>query len=593
MGLTNLIGLLGLIAVPVIIILYMLRPKNKPLKIPSLYLWKQMADEIESASKIKKLKSSILMFVQIFIVLLLTMIFAGLFIIGENNTENVLIVIDASYTMGAKDVDDSRMAYAKKLANDYVRNLDDNSEVTLLVLEEVPKTIIRDEKDKGFISNLINQIEVIDGICQVELVSETIDTLREADQEVVYFGDRYFNGISNIRTLQNTNNYSVHNISYTKYLREGTITALTKIYNHDKVAALIPVSFYVDNKFFAAKQVEIEPMSSGKLFFENIPYDTTLLSVQIDGEDNLRVDDIAFKMVQVEKRQKALLVTLGNNFLEKALSLHPNVELYTSDNPNDLYGYDIYIFDGIFPENFPVDGNYLVFNPDERELFNHIGYVENPVFTTNEHQVTNHIESTEFATRVTSVFEVQDQRNIIYNTSYGPSAFEMLIQDNKAIVYGFDIHDTDLPLSIEFPILMMNTVDYLLTNQMVGEEELYVGDSVSISILPSTIKGKITSPSGIVSQLDLNRREYIYSGINEVGIYTITQEQEYDTLNEEFAVNIPYISENQGEINERDLIKTPLSTKSLGLYIGVLVLILILIEWFIYSYRRKIHEYKL
>ena len=80
MGIANVWGLIGLIGIPIIIILYMLRPKNKPMTIPSLYLWKQMVDEIESASRLKKLKSSILMFIQMLVVFLLSLILAGLFV---------------------------------------------------------------------------------------------------------------------------------------------------------------------------------------------------------------------------------------------------------------------------------------------------------------------------------------------------------------------------------------------------------------------------------------------------------------------------------------------------------------------------------
>lgn len=593
MGLSNMIGLVGLIGAPIIIILYMLRPKNKPKVIPSLFLWKQMSEEIESASKIKKLKSSVLMFIQIFVVILMTLIFAGLYVNSQNHVESVLMVIEASYTMGADDIGESRMDVAKKSAADYVNALDEDSLVTLVVLEEVPKTIIRDEGDKNFVVNLIDEIHQVDGICQADLVTETIETLKGGNQEVVYFGDRYFAGIKNVRTLQDDRNFSVHDITYTKYLKEGTITALTEVFNHNKSSEIIPVSLYLDGQFFSAKQVEIEGRSSGKLFFENIPFDTKELHVQIDGEDILAIDDHAYKIVKSEKLQKALLVTSGNQFLEKALSLHPGIELYVGDSAQGLFGYDLYIFDGLLPTDFPVDGNYIIFAPEEREEFELLGYVENPVFTTNDHEITKHIENPGFATRVSGVFEVENPVDIIYNTGYGAGAFETLIYDNKTIIFGFDVHDTDLPLSIEFPVMMMNTMEYLLNSQMVADDPLYVGDSGVISIFPSTKKGSVISPTGIVTELALDRREYVFGGTGEVGIYSVSQEREYDVLEERFAVNIPKMELSDGQVNKEDLVDVSLSTKSLGLLLGIAALLLILIEWLIYSYRRRIHEYKL
>jgi len=593
MGITNIFGLIGLIGIPIIIILYMLRPKNKPMTIPSLYLWRQMSEEIESATKLSKLKSSILMFIQLFIVILLSLILAGLFMKNTNNANKVLIVIDSSYTMGSRDVNGNRLEYAKKLVNDYLDNLSDESLVSVLALEEVPRTLVKNEGDKGFVKNTIKQLKVIDGICDLELASETIELLREEDQEVIYFGDRRIAGISQVLTVKDTKNYSVHDISYTKYFEEGSITVLTEIFNHDDETAIIPISLYVDDVLFGAKQLEIEDESSGKIFFENIPLETKSLHVQIDEEDILSIDNHAYAIVQSEKIQKALLVTESNKFLEKALGLHPNIELYVTESAENLYGYDLYVFDGIMPIDFPRDGNYIIFDSEELEGIELLGYVENPMFTTNNHRITNLIQKTEFSTRVTAVYNIEDPREVIYNTEYGAGAFETTIYDNKAIVFGFDVHETDLPLSIEFPIMIMNTVEYLLNNQMVGSENHFADESMSISIFPSTIKGSIISPSGIETDLDISRRELIYNNISEVGTYTIIQESEAETIKEDFSVNVPIVKTSGGLVGEGLDKDVPLTSKNLGKILGIIVAALILIEWIIYSYRRRIHEYLL
>lgn len=593
MGITNVLGLIGLIGIPIIIILYMLRPKNKPITIPSLYLWQQMSEEIESATKLKKLKSSILMFIQLFIVILLTLILAGLFLKNTNNADKVLIVVDSSYTMGSEDVDGNRLEYAKELVNDYIDNLSDESLVSVLALEEVPRTLMQNETDKGFIKNTIKQLQVIDGICDLELASETIELLREEGQEVVYFGDRKIQGVSRVLTVKETKNYSVHDISYTKYFEEDSITVLTEIFNHDDQAGLIPLSLYVDDVLFGAKQIEVEGESSGKIFFENIPIDTRALHIQIDEDDILDIDNHAYTMVQAEQTQKALLISESNKFLEKALGLHPNIELYVTDSAENLYGYDLYIFDGLMPVDFPRDGNYMIFDPDEIDGIELLGYVENPVFTTNNHKITNLIEQTEFSTRVTSVYNIEDSRDIIYNTEFGAGAFEMKIHDNKAVVFGFDVHQTDLPLSIEFPVMMMNSVEHLLNNQMVPNINHVAGESVTISIFPSTIKATITSPSGIESNLDLTRRELVYNQLTEVGTYTVVQESEAEFVSESFSVNVPLITTTGGSVGEGLNTDVPLSSKDLGKIIGIIVVVFMLIEWIIYSYRRRIHEYTL
>jgi hypothetical protein len=591
MGLTNIMGLLGLIGIPIIIILYMLRPKNKPVTIPSLYLWKQMTDDIESATKLKKLKSSILMFIQLFVVLLMSLIFAGLFIKNTDSAEKVLIVVECGYTMGSKDVEGDRMTYAKELIADYIQNLSEGSEVSVLALEEVPRTILKNEVDRNLVISSIDQLQVIDGIGDIELGIETIQLLKEDNQQIVYFGDRKIEGIDQVITVKDTKNFSVHNISYTKYIEEGTLTALTEIYNHHNEKAIIPISLYVDDVFFGAKQIELEANSSGKLFFENIPVDTSELHVQLDSEDILEIDNHAYSIIQSEKVKKVLLVSTSNRFLEKAIRLHPSVELYVTQDMSSSYGYDLYVYDSMIPEDFPRDGNYLIFNPKENDNFTLLGYVENPVFSTNNHKITSLIEKTEFSTRVTGVYEVENPRDIIYNTEFGAGAFETTIYDNKAIVFGFDIHETDLPLSIEFPVLMMNTVDYLLNNQMIESGQIYAADQVVVSIFPNTIQGVITLPDGEERILDISRRELIFSETNQVGTYSITQENKGESLTQRFSVNVPLVPIGQGTVYDGKGSEMPLTSKSLARILGIAVVVFILIEWLIYSYRRRINEY--
>ncbi len=591
MGITNTLGLLGLLAVPIIIVLYMLRPKNKPQPVPSLYLWRQMQEEIEKAVRIKKLKTSILMFIQIMVVLLMVLILAGFFITGKKEKANLLLIIDASYTMQSADLGQSRMDRAKEEARAYLRGLDDGSLVTLMVAEDVPKTLAKDEENLGIILSYIEQIHAVDGICSMEILEQTLESIREPGQDIVYIGDRSLKGAGNIRTLASEKNYSLHEITYTKYLKEGTITALTEVFNHDSQSGLIQISLYVDDKYFATKQVEIGPKERGKLFFEDIPYETEILHVAIDNEDILEGDNHAYQVIQSDKVQKVLLITDGNSFLEKALGLHPNVEVYTGEDVEGLYGYDLYVYDGLEPSEYPDSGAYMLFNPSQVPGTELLGYAENPVVVTADHKITDHIENPEFATRVSGVFDVVDKSKIIYDTNYGAVAFETLINDNRALVYGFDIQDTNMPLSIEFPILMMNSLDYLLSNRMVENRSYYVGENLEVSILPSGNKGQVVTPGGVSYPLTFERKTQVMPVLLEAGIYEVVQENNFDVWSESFAVNYPKQFLDQGEIGDGENIDLAIQNKDLNVLLGLVIIGLLGLEWLIYDYRRKIHEY--
>jgi len=600
MGFSNVFGLIGLAGIPIIILLYMLRPKNKPMNIPSLYLWQSLKEEIESASKLKKLKSSILMVLQIIIVLLLSIILADAYIRDNNASEKVLLVVDSSYTMASSDVEGNRLTQAKQLANQYIDGLNNGTAISLMVLEDIPRMILTNETDGTLVKKAIDDIQVMDGLGDLSIAKETIELVREDGQEVIYFGDRRLAGAIVYSTIKNTKNYSVHQLSYTKYDELGTISVLTEVFNQDDTEALIPLSLYIDGQFFGAKQLLIEAKSSGKIFFEDIPITTRELKIELDVSDNLKIDNQAYGLVTQEKTKKALLVTPSNVFLEKILRLYPNIELFvastsaleeeTSLQLQSTYsGYDLYIFDRLFPNEFPSDGNLILIDPIDLKEIPTVGYVENPKFSTNNHEITQHIEATEFSVRIASIFKDINPRDVIYMTEFGPTAYSTEINKVKTVVFGFDLHDTDLPLSLEFPVLMMNTLDYLIQNSLVENVSLVTGDSVMISILPSATDAFITLPDGKKQTLSTQKGEAIFTGANQVGTYLVEEVTPTGSVFDAFTINVPKLMENSETLDSSQEGADQFLAKSLGYIFGYIVVIVILSEWFIYSVRRKIY----
>ena len=101
-----------------------------------------------------------------------------------------------------------------------------------------------------------------------------------------------------------------------------------------------------------------------QVVFRGVPGETKTLEVRISPEDALAADNSRFAGLAAAKQQKVLLVSESNLFLEKALSLSDQVELYQTDTlQENLSGYSLYVFDGVLPETMPTDGHWLLINP--------------------------------------------------------------------------------------------------------------------------------------------------------------------------------------------------------------------------------------
>ncbi|PKM49489.1 MAG: hypothetical protein CVV02_15785 [Firmicutes bacterium HGW-Firmicutes-7] len=597
MGFFNIAGLAALICLPIIIILYMLRPKNMPYSLPSLYLWKTMANEIESASQFQKLKSSLLMFLQLAIALIIAFMLAGLFIKNSSMPDRVILVVDGSVSMKSTDVDPSRMEYAKEQAVTYVKQLNRGAQVTLIALKDIPEILLTDETDHSLVAASIKNLSAIDTYSDMNLAVQTTTALkREEETTIVYFGDREFPGAENVFVAKNHDNVAVHNIAYTIYAGAKDMRVLADIINESDKKVNVPLSLYADELFLDAKQVEIEPGESAKVFFSNIPLATTELMVQIDREDNLEVDNVAYTTVAKEQVKKAVLVTSSNIFLEKVFKLNKAIELYQAE-PKDietLKGFDLYIFDGVLPTTLPTDGAIMMFDPPENEYFKVLGYANNPELFATGHEITSHINKPDFAIGSTQIYEVPTWAEDVLDTEYGVCAFAGTYNGVRVVAYGFDLHSTDLPLVVDFPIIMTNSLGYLVPNSMLHATSISAGEGMGIRILPNTEEAYIINPDGLKEHIDVSSEETMYKNTAKTGRYTLVQRSSETEIIEGFGVNVPKKTSEIDATTEAPNKNIEVSNKrSLFIILGILVLTIICTEWFIYNYRRKIHAIKL
>ena len=116
MGFFNTIGLLALIGVPLIIILHMLKRKQKDVHVPSIYLWERATDTSVQSKPWQKLKKSLPLILQLAAAASLGLAAARPYISAFGTAYNYVIVMDTSSSMSAEDMGESRLEYAKERA---------------------------------------------------------------------------------------------------------------------------------------------------------------------------------------------------------------------------------------------------------------------------------------------------------------------------------------------------------------------------------------------------------------------------------------------------------------------------------------------
>lgn len=107
-----------LAGVPVgIIALYFLKLRRRPVQVPSTLLWRRSLEDLHVNSLFQRLRRNLLLFLQLLMIMLVMLAVAGPRISGMKSTgRRYVLLLDNSASMGATDVQPSRLAKAKQEA---------------------------------------------------------------------------------------------------------------------------------------------------------------------------------------------------------------------------------------------------------------------------------------------------------------------------------------------------------------------------------------------------------------------------------------------------------------------------------------------
>ncbi|MDE7224222.1 MAG: BatA and WFA domain-containing protein [Acetatifactor sp.] len=169
-----------LLAVPVVIILYLLRPRGKDYRISSNLLWNQILRNQQSKTFLEKFVHNILMYLQILIILLLVLALMSPYLHTQGRSRgNVILILDTSASM-QHDAGSGRMRIEE--AVEQAKSLIAASEETAfsIVTSDCMGTelLAVGVKDKNSLYAALDQVECCDGPGELQGAESVVETLR-------------------------------------------------------------------------------------------------------------------------------------------------------------------------------------------------------------------------------------------------------------------------------------------------------------------------------------------------------------------------------------------------------------------------------
>lgn len=586
--------LILLILVPLVIALYILKRKYKEKEVSSLLLWQEVYKNTHASTPWEKLRKNIMLPLQLIIILLIILALMKLHLnIGGSTYKNVIVVMDTTGSMAMNYKGKSRLENGKELIKDYISSSSDDTRAYIISYDGNENLLLNDSSDKSTIYNTIDNIKQSYSTGDVSSAMSFVKAIKNGigeESEVIVVTDKEvsFGEVKGkvIAVGNEGENASIDNIAH-KY-SDGNLKVIATVTNRGVNDYSGDFTLYSDDNMVEVKNVELGSGEKVVLNFNLENYNGTLLKGELSKKDDLEEDNVFYDVVRDTENKKILLVTEENIFLEKSFSALQNIELFkTNDfsNISDDDKYDLYIFDNVTPDRLPTTGNILFVNPKSNEFFNVIKGGEVKEAKVVKGQVSKYINDLQFTLAEFNGIEVPYYGKVFLEVEDTAVGFYGE-KDNRGIAaLSFDIHNSDVALKKQFPILIYELGEKLISNGLSNKSNYSSGEEIEVKASNLSKELKVAYPGEKSKTLSLN--EKINSKYN-LGIYNIEEVLENDSRNEMISVNFPSEEESNanveylGEAGESDSIDGLRKGINLDFILIILALGVISTEWILY-----------
>lgn len=563
---------LGVVLIPALILLYLLKVRRRDFEVGSTYLWTHLLRDLAAHEPWQKLHWSVLLTAQLLAVALLVLAVARPFYSAQAaEAIHAIILLDGSASMQMTDVYPNRFEAARQEARRVLRELPDDSLGTVIVLKAKPDVLIAGSSDRQQIQQAIDGATVSGGgadLRQAMLLAAALNNDRKRAR-VYLISDGAFGDdaeidpagleVSFIQIGSSGDNRAISTLSARpdpQNAHRYQVFARVRNYSSAPMTDLLTIT--ADGNPADSREVSLAPGTAQDFIFSDLPVGTKTVAARLGAPDSLPLDDQAYAVLDVRRPAQVLLVTGGNLYLEKVMGLIPNAELFRTQPRRyftlDADRYDLIVFDTFVPDTLPR-GNLLFINPPDSPLFPVEGDVRRPKIRDweRDNPLLQFVDLRDVAIARASRMPVPTwARSLIQSDDFPLMLAGEREGQQRIVALPFDLRQTNLPLTASFPIMMLNIMGYLEPPGQVDSRDLRPGDAVTISPLPQTDEVLVRKPDSSTLSLKAGGTPLRFDQTALPGVYTATQRVANQVVSQEvFAVNPS--SERESDVRPRPL----------------------------------------
>lgn len=624
--------------------LYILKLRRRTVAVPFSKLWEKILRDKEATSLFSRLKRLLSLLVQLALLALLA------FALGDPRAaatlikgRNLVVIVDASASMQATDVAPARnrLEAAKDEVKKVIRGLGGSDRMLIAQMDAAVTPLGPTSSDTSELERALDGIKATDARADFpRALRFATDSLRgQENAEIVVVSDgRLGEAIDSAGKVKLGDDIKLSYLPIGRGVRNVGITAFSvrrypldksryevmlEVTNTGPETEDVELTLYADPK--AADVASNDKADRGQLvdltklrlkpgerlprFYPNLSGASRALEARLaaigDGRDELPADDRAFALLPERRRAKVFVVTPGNTYLEAALLLDEYLDVQTV-SPQDWVQkiapanpkMDAVVFDGATPAE-PPRAHAIYLDPRgpgspvkvEGELktpgFDKIER-KHPIVRWTALDDVNIARGTKLVPQPGDkvVGATQEGAGILVTGQRGPYKF---------VAIGFDPRDSDLPLRVAWPLLLLNSINFFTDEDAQYISSFRTGDVWRVPIASQSGAAKLRTPGGAEIAVPVHEGRAVYLG-EHAGFYELSgSASTAEATSTAFAANLLDAEESAIEPAKELVVDGKVAGTLSGFQIGVrreiwiyllvAAILLTAIEWITYHRR--------
>ncbi len=544
------LGLLGLIGIPILILVYIIKSKFTEQTIASTYLWTLSERFLKRKKRVSLLTGIISLILQLLAVTIISLAIAQPVITVPDAANEYCFILDGSGSMRMETANGiTRFEAGKKQIEQTIDSAVAGSKYTLIYVGDSTNVVFPQDAENADDTDQLKRI-----LKELQPAYNTIDlsgALGEAQERFMenpglltyLVTDKTYETANNIRVVnmaKQVDNFAVSGVSFTYKSSVLKVSGVVTSYENDRE---LTVGLFLDGSDEAAVTARVSAVKGEPAIFnlETVVAGYSSIKVKVLEKDGLALDnEYVVYNVESESSYDTLIVSEKPFFIKSMLQSLINAKITVVDvegysKLENKTGYGLYVFDSVDVSNLdiPTDGTVWLFNV-EGSMANSGFTVQGEMDISATPGILVPTTSSSTATQklmkdlkgddiyVTRYLKCGFYRNFttLYSLEGNPVIFAGTSEEgNREVVFAFDLHQSNLPLLVDYAVLMRNLVTYSFPD-MIDQTNYECGESAQVNVIANCESIRVESPSGQISYLNLDGATDNID-LKEVGCYTV------------------------------------------------------------------------